>query len=72
MLAECDHPGDFALAGEMFDPALAGYWGVSDFEGAMALVLSVIENNVDKVDGIKISLLDKEKEMIICWRRRAA
>ena len=68
LLAECDHPVILHWLGEMFDPALAGYWGVSDFESAMELVLSVIENNVDKVDGIKISLLDKEKEIIM--RRR--
>jgi hypothetical protein len=54
--------------GEMFDPALAGYWGSGDHWTAMETCLSVIEANAAKVDGIKISLLDKDKE--IAMRRR--
>jgi hypothetical protein len=54
--------------GEMFDPALAGYWGHSDYEPAMTTCLDVIADNADKVDGIKVSLLDKDKE--IAMRRR--
>ena len=54
--------------GDMFDPALANYWGASDYPAAMEVCLGVIERNADKVDGIKISLLDKEKE--ITMRRR--
>lgn len=54
--------------GEMFDPALDGYWGAADHWQAMDTCLSVIESNADKVDGIKISLLDKDKE--IALRRR--
>ena len=49
--------------GEMFDPALAGYWGSTDFAAAADTVLEIIANNVDKVEGIKISLLSKEKEV---------
>ena len=54
--------------GEMFDPALTGYWGNSDHEAAMDTALQVIAGNVTKVDGIKISLLSAEKE--IAMRRR--
>ena len=54
--------------GDMFDPALAGYWGHADPDRAMGVCLDVIERNVSKVDGIKISLLDKDKE--IAMRRR--
>ena len=54
--------------GEMFDPALSGYWGNDDHEKAMETCLAVLEANAAKVDGIKISLLDKEKE--IAMRRR--
>jgi hypothetical protein len=54
--------------GEMFDPALAGYWGASDHYAAMDTCLSIIDAHKDKVDGIKISLLSKEKE--IHMRRR--
>jgi hypothetical protein len=49
--------------GEMFDPALEGYWGNGDHIQAMATCLQVIEANAAKVDGIKISLLSKEKEI---------
>lgn len=54
--------------GPMFDPALAGYWGSDDVDEAMAVCLRVIAAHASKVDGIKISLLDKEKE--IQMRRR--
>ena len=54
--------------GDMFDPALAGYWGSSDTHAAMNTALGVINANAPKVDGIKISLLDKDKE--IEMRRR--
>ena len=49
--------------GDMFDPALAGYWGHADHEAATDVCLEVIRANADKVDGIKISLLDKDKEI---------
>ena len=49
--------------GEMFDPYLAGYWGSSHFESALACVLRIIAENKDKVEGIKISLLDNAKEI---------
>ncbi len=54
--------------GDMFDPALAGYWGHPDSDRAMDVCLGVIAQNPSKVDGIKISLLDKDKE--IAMRRR--
>ena len=54
--------------GEMFDPALEGYWGSKDHAAAMDVCLEVIRRNAAKVDGIKISLLDKDKE--IAMRRR--
>ena len=49
--------------GSMFDPQLAGYWGSDRFEEALETVLSIIADNRDKVDGIKISLLDNAKEV---------
>lgn len=54
--------------GEMFDPALEGYWGAADHEAAMDICLGIIEEHAAKVDGIKISLLSKEKE--VAMRRR--
>jgi hypothetical protein len=68
VLAACDAPVILHWLGEMFDPQLAGYWGSKDFEPAMQTALAVINANTAKVDGIKISLLDKEKEIVM--RRR--
>ncbi|WP_329132169.1 dihydrodipicolinate synthase family protein [Streptomyces sp. NBC_01476] len=54
--------------GPMFDPALAGYWGSDDLDKATETFLDVITAHPDKVDGIKISLLDADRE--IALRRR--
>ncbi|MGO4837468.1 DUF993 family protein, partial [Rhizobiaceae sp. 2RAB30] len=51
--------------GDMFDPALKDYWGAADFESALSTVLAIIEAHKGKVEGIKISLLDAEKEVIL-------
>jgi dihydrodipicolinate synthase/N-acetylneuraminate lyase len=68
VLSACDHPVILHWLGEMFDPALAGYWGAASFEQALETALEVIHRNQSKVDGIKISLLDKDKEILM--RRR--
>jgi hypothetical protein len=47
----------------MFDPALGGYWGSPDHWVAMDTCLAAINMHPDKVDGIKVSLLSKEKEI---------
>jgi Protein of unknown function (DUF993) len=56
--------------GDMFDPALAGYWGSDDLDEATETALEIINANARKVDGIKISLLDKNRE--IAMRPRLA
>jgi hypothetical protein len=68
ILSQAKQPVVLHWLGEMFDPALAGYWGSSDVEKAMDTALGIIAAHPDKVDGIKISLLDKDKE--IAMRRR--
>ena len=68
VLAEADQPVILHWLGDMFDPALKGYWGAPDFEAALETALRVIAANQSKVDGIKISLLDDAKE--ITMRRR--
>ena len=68
VLSQVSEPVIIHWLGEMFDPALAGYWGHDDHWEAMEVCLSVLEANSAKVDGIKISLLDKDKE--IALRRR--
>ena len=51
--------------GDMFDSQLAGYWGSSDFEQALDCVLNIISENRDKIEGIKISLLENSKEVAL-------
>ena len=68
VLSQVREPVIIHWLGEMFDPALEGYWGNKDHGKAMDVCLDVIARNAAKVDGIKISLLDKDKE--IAMRRR--
>ena len=68
ILRQARQPVVLHWLGDMFDPALQGYWGSSDVDLAMETALGIIAANPDKVDGIKISLLDKDKE--ISMRRR--
>ena len=68
ILMQSKQPVVLHWLGDMFDPALAGYWGSADVDTAMETALGVIAANPGKVDGIKISLLDKDKE--IAMRRR--
>ena len=68
ILGQVKRPVIIHWLGEMFDPALAGYWGRKDHYEAMDVCLDVLSRNSSKVDGIKISLLDKDKE--IAMRRK--
>jgi hypothetical protein len=68
VLRQAREPVILHWLGDMFDPALKGYWGSDDVDAAMATALGVIEANAGKIDGIKISLLDKDKEIVM--RRR--
>lgn len=68
ILSQVQQPVVLHWLGDMFDPALKGYWGNTDVDQAMNTALGIIEAHAKKVDGIKISLLDKDKE--IAMRRR--
>lgn len=68
VLSQARQPVVLHWLGDMFDPALAGYWGTTDLDAAMDTALGIIAAHAGKVDGIKISLLDKDKE--IAMRRR--
>jgi hypothetical protein len=68
ILGQAAQPVILHWLGDMFDPALAGYWGTRDVDAAMETALGIIAAHASKVDGIKISLLDKDKE--IAMRRR--
>ena len=63
VLQQADQPVILHWLGEMFDPALAGYWGSSETKSAMDACLQIIKANSEKIDGIKISLLSKEAEI---------
>jgi len=68
ILSQVREPVIIHWLGDMFDPALAGYWGTGDLDHAMATAVAIINANAAKVDGVKISLLDKQRE--IDMRRR--
>jgi len=68
ILAQTAEPVIIHWLGDMFDPALAGYWGADDLDEAMDSCLAVLEAHAHKIDGIKVSLLDKDRE--IAMRRR--
>ena len=65
ILTQVKEPVIIHWLGEMFDPALAGYWGSDDHAEAMKVCADVIRRNAAKVDGIKVSLLDKDKEIAL-------
>ncbi len=63
ILSQAQHPVILHWLGDMFDPALHGYWGSTSIEMAMQTALGVIRANAGKVDGIKVSLLSKAHEI---------
>ena len=68
ILSQVAEPVIIHWLGEMFDPALQGYWGEQEHARAMDVCLDIIRRNSARVDGIKISLLSAQKE--IDMRRR--
>jgi hypothetical protein len=70
VLSQAREPAIIHWLGEMFDPALAGYWGNADHMQAMQTAIAVVNAHAAKVDGVKVSLLDKEKEIVM--RRQLA
>jgi dihydrodipicolinate synthase/N-acetylneuraminate lyase len=60
VLRQLERPAIVHWLGEMFDPALAGYWGGDD-----EVVIEILAAHADKVDGIKVSLLDAAREVAI-------
>ncbi len=68
ILSQVKEPVIIHWLGEMFDAALEGYWGKQDHREAMGVCLDVLSRNSSRIDGIKISLLDKSKE--IAMRRK--
>ena len=75
ILAQVRAPVILHWLGEMFDPALAGYWvgagGLAsdpDHARATDVCARVIASNAAKIDGVKVSLLDAGKEIALRQR----
>ncbi|WP_347403837.1 dihydrodipicolinate synthase family protein [Mycobacterium sp. 236(2023)] len=65
LLDEADEPVILHWLGDMFDPALHGYWGSADIFSATATFESLVRQHADKVDGVKVSLLDASHEVAL-------
>jgi Protein of unknown function (DUF993) len=65
VLRQLERPAILHWLGDMFDPALAGYWGSRDLDRATETLLAVVGDHADKVDGVKVSLLDAQREIDI-------
>jgi hypothetical protein len=68
LISQCDGPVVLHWLGDMFDPALTGYWGSPDLDEANETVLALIRSHPGRIDGIKVSLLDEAREVAL--RRR--
>lgn len=64
LIEQAANPVILHWLGDMFDPALKGYWGHDDLDAASASVLAIISAHAAKIDGIKISLLEQEREEV--------
>jgi hypothetical protein len=65
LLSFVDQPVILHWLGDMFDPALAGYWGSASLDRAGESVLELMHKHADKIDGIKVSLLDADREVAL-------
>jgi hypothetical protein len=68
LLSQVREPVIIHWLGEMFDPALAGYWGSHDRDQQAETLLAIVREHAAKVDGVKLSLLDQPREVAL--RRR--
>ncbi|BBY88315.1 dihydrodipicolinate synthase family protein [Mycolicibacterium tokaiense] len=65
LLTDADQPVILHWLGDMFDPALRGYWGDADIDAATTTFRQLIGEHADKVDGVKVSLLDAAHEIAL-------
>ncbi len=63
ILSQVSEPVIIHWLGDMFDPALGGYWGTNDVHEAIATVAALVEQHAASVDGVKVSLLDARLEI---------
>ncbi|MBO0828647.1 MAG: dihydrodipicolinate synthase family protein [Streptosporangiales bacterium] len=62
VLRQLTRPALLHWLGPMFDPALTGYWGSADLDAATESVLGIVDEHADRIDGVKVSLLDAARE----------
>lgn len=62
LLGQVTRPVILHWLGPMFDPALAGYWGASDLDLATGALAAIVAEHHDVIDGVKVSLLDADRE----------
>jgi hypothetical protein len=65
LLQQVGQPAILHWLGPMFDPALSGYWGSADVSTATAAFVDLVRSHADKVDGVKVSLLDADHEIAL-------
>jgi len=65
VLGQLSAPAILHWLGPMFDPQLGGYWGSSDLDAATESCLAIIAANAERIDGIKVSLLDAAREVAL-------
>jgi hypothetical protein len=65
VIAQASQPVILHWLGAMFDPALEGYWGGHDLDTATENFLDLVRDHQQRIDGVKISLLDADREIAI-------
>ncbi|MBA9004212.1 dihydrodipicolinate synthase family protein [Thermomonospora cellulosilytica] len=65
VLGQCSGRVILHWLGEVFDPALRGYWGSTDTGTATTAFLELVKENAGRIDGVKVSLLDAGHEVAL-------
>lgn len=65
VLGQAGRPVILHWLGDMFDPALRGYWGSADLDVATESVLAIVREHAARIDGVKVSLLDADREVAL-------
>ncbi|MGV9193727.1 DUF993 family protein [Microbacterium sp. MC2] len=68
VLAAASTPVVLHWLGTAFDPQLEGYFGSTEWGAASDVLLEIIGESVDKVAGVKMSLLNAESEVSVRQR----
>lgn len=71
LLSEVSGPVLLHWLGDAFDPQLSGYWGATGLDGAADALLEVIALAPEKIEGVKISILDADREAALRSRMPA-